>query len=55
VALAFSLQSGETPRTGSAYQLGLTAAWLATALCIIRGLPVLWEAQGILRTVPSQQ
>ncbi len=54
LALAWSLQRGAAG-TQAAYQTGLYAAWLAMALCIIRGLPVLWEAQGILRPVPSQQ
>jgi CDP-diacylglycerol--glycerol-3-phosphate 3-phosphatidyltransferase len=55
LALALSLQSGNAVWTRTAYQLGLNAAWLAMLLCIIRGLPVLWEAPGILRTVPSRQ
>jgi CDP-diacylglycerol--glycerol-3-phosphate 3-phosphatidyltransferase len=55
LALALALQGGNAVWARTAYQMGVNAAWLAMVLCIIRGLPVLWEAQGILRTVPSQQ
>lgn len=55
LTLALALQSGNAAWTQTVYRVGLYAAWLAMVLCIIRGLPVLWEAQGILRPVPSQQ
>lgn len=55
LTLALALQSGNAAWTQTVYRVGLYAAWLAMILCIIRGLPVLWEAQGILRPVPSQQ
>lgn len=34
--------------------LGVSAAWLATAICLLRGLPVLLEAPGFLRTLASE-
>lgn len=55
LTLAWSLQSRGAPSTQAVYETGLNAAWLAMALCIIRGLPVLWEAPDILRPLPSQQ
>lgn len=55
ITLALSLQSSTAAWQDSAYQVGLAAAWLATALCVIRGLPVLWEAPGLLAAVPSRQ
>lgn len=55
LTLAWSLQGGGAAWTQAAYETGLYAAWLAMVLCIVRGLPVLWEAQSILRPLPSQQ
>lgn len=55
LTLALSLQSGNAAWARGAYQVGVYAAWAAMVLCIIRGLPVLWEAPSILRPVPSQQ
>lgn len=55
LTLAWSLQRGGAAWTQAAYETGLNAAWLAMVLCIVRGLPVLWEAQSILRPLPSQQ
>ena len=55
VTLGLSLQSSNAAWLDTVYRVGLSAAWLATALCIVRGLPVLWEAPGVLRAAPSRQ
>lgn len=34
--------------------VAVVASWVATALCIVRGLPVLWEARSLLRDLDSQ-
>jgi CDP-diacylglycerol--glycerol-3-phosphate 3-phosphatidyltransferase len=34
--------------------VAVVASWVATTLCIVRGLPVLWEASSLLRDLDSQ-
>ena len=34
--------------------VAIVASWVATALCLVRGLPVLWEARSLLRDLDSQ-
>jgi CDP-diacylglycerol--glycerol-3-phosphate 3-phosphatidyltransferase len=46
-----------TPRADVAETLWIIAvilSWLATALCIIRGAPVLWEARTLLRDLDAK-
>ena len=34
--------------------VAVVASWVATTLCIVRGLPVLWEARSLLRDLDDQ-
>jgi CDP-diacylglycerol--glycerol-3-phosphate 3-phosphatidyltransferase len=55
LALALTFPEGASVWSGLIHQLGLVAAWMATAVCILRGLPVLWEARGLFRTVAGEK
>jgi hypothetical protein len=59
LALALGLQGlwAGTPRSGSAeavYFVAVVASWIAVAICLIRGIPVLWEARTRLRDLDEQ-
>jgi CDP-diacylglycerol--glycerol-3-phosphate 3-phosphatidyltransferase len=59
LALALGLQGlwAGTPRSGSAeavYLVAVVASWIAVAICLIRGIPVLWEARTRLRDLDEQ-
>ncbi len=49
LALAVGLRTGAMPWVG-VWTAGLVMAWLATALCLVRGLPVLLDAGHLFRT-----
>ena len=34
--------------------VAVVASWIATTICIVRGVPVLWEARSLLRDLDSQ-
>jgi CDP-diacylglycerol--glycerol-3-phosphate 3-phosphatidyltransferase len=59
LALALGLQGlwAGTPRSGSAeavYLVAVVASWIAVAICLVRGIPVLWEARTRLRDLDEQ-
>lgn len=54
LTLALAFPEGSAPWSDAVYQLGVIAAWLATAICILRGLPVLWEAPSLFRDVTGE-
>jgi CDP-diacylglycerol--glycerol-3-phosphate 3-phosphatidyltransferase len=59
LALALGLQGlwAGTARAGWAeaiWVFAVVVSWIATALCIIRGVPVLWEARSLLRDMDAQ-
>lgn len=59
LALTLGLRGlgGETARSSWAEGVSIVAvvaSWVATTLCIVRGLPVLWEARSLLRDLDSQ-
>ncbi len=59
LALALGLQGlwAGTPKTDSAtmvWVFGRILSWIATAICIIRGAPVLWEARTRLRDLDAK-
>jgi CDP-diacylglycerol--glycerol-3-phosphate 3-phosphatidyltransferase len=59
LALALGLQKlwAGTPRAGTAHTIWVSAvvmSWFATALCIIRGAPVLLEARTLLKDLDVQ-
>ena len=46
-----------TPKADTAqtlYIVAVTASWIATAICVIRGAPVLMEAPALLRDLDAQ-
>lgn len=46
-----------TARSGWAegvWVVAVVASWVATALCLVRGVPVLWEAGSLLRDLDNQ-
>jgi CDP-diacylglycerol--glycerol-3-phosphate 3-phosphatidyltransferase len=53
LTLTLAVQASGQP-AGILYQFGVAAAWLATAICILRGLPVLMEAPGLMRTLAGE-
>jgi CDP-diacylglycerol--glycerol-3-phosphate 3-phosphatidyltransferase len=53
LTLALAMQASGQPE-GMLYQFGVAAAWLATVICIVRGLPVLLEAPGLMRTLAGE-
>ncbi len=54
LALAHGLTASGHPWAGSVYSFAQVCAWLAFALCLLRGIPVLVEAPRILQE-PSKQ
>ena len=44
LALAAGLQTANAASWTGVWTAGLTTAWLATAICVARGLPVLLDA-----------
>jgi hypothetical protein len=59
LALALGLEGlwAGTPKADAAqtvYIVALIASWIATALCIIRGAPVLMEAPALLRDLDAR-
>jgi CDP-diacylglycerol--glycerol-3-phosphate 3-phosphatidyltransferase len=54
LALSLALQGEGAAPQGPVYQLGVTAAWLATAICLLRGLPVILEAPSFMRTLAGE-
>lgn len=54
LALALALRTGGLASHEFVYRLGVGAAWLATVICLLRGLPVLLEAPGFMRTVAGE-
>lgn len=54
LSLVLAFPIGSAPWSGVLHRIGIDAAWLAMALCIIRGLPVLWEARGLFRTAAPE-
>jgi CDP-diacylglycerol--glycerol-3-phosphate 3-phosphatidyltransferase len=50
LALAAGLQTGNVAGWTGVWIAGLAAAWLATAMCVARGLPVLLDAGHLFRT-----
>jgi CDP-diacylglycerol--glycerol-3-phosphate 3-phosphatidyltransferase len=49
LALAAALQSGDTAHWASIWTVSLIAAWLATVMCVVRGLPVILDAGHLFR------
>jgi CDP-diacylglycerol---glycerol-3-phosphate 3-phosphatidyltransferase len=59
LALALGLRKvwADTPRAGTAHAIWILAvvmSWIATAICIIRGAPVLLEARTLLKDLDVQ-
>jgi CDP-diacylglycerol--glycerol-3-phosphate 3-phosphatidyltransferase len=59
LALALGLRQlwADTPRAGTAEGIlifAVVTSWIATALCIIRGLPVLLEARSLLKDLDAK-
>lgn len=59
LALALGLRGlwAGTDQAGVAegvWVVGVVASWIATTICIVRGVPVLWEARSLLRDLDSQ-
>jgi CDP-diacylglycerol--glycerol-3-phosphate 3-phosphatidyltransferase len=59
LALALGLQGlwAGTPRAGTAtvvWTVGVVLSWVAATLCIIRGMPVLWEARTLLKDLDAK-
>jgi CDP-diacylglycerol--glycerol-3-phosphate 3-phosphatidyltransferase len=53
LTLALAMQTGGQPE-GMLYQFGVAAAWLAMVICLLRGLPVLIEAPGLMRALAGE-
>lgn len=59
LALALGLQGmwADTPNAGWAdaiWVLAVVLSWIATLICIVRGVPVLWEAPTLLRDLDEK-
>jgi len=54
LALAAALRTGDVAIWGATSTAGLVAAWLATALCVARGLPVMLDAGHLFRLTELQ-
>jgi CDP-diacylglycerol--glycerol-3-phosphate 3-phosphatidyltransferase len=59
LAVALGLQGlwADTPKAGLAdavWIVAVIASWIATAICIIRGAPVLWEARTLLKDLDAR-
>jgi CDP-diacylglycerol--glycerol-3-phosphate 3-phosphatidyltransferase len=50
LALAAGLQTGDAAHWTGVSAIGLAAAWLATVLCVARGLPVILDAGHLFRS-----
>ncbi len=50
LALAAGLQTGDVANWAGVWTVGLVAAWLATAVCVARGLPVILDAGHLFRS-----
>ncbi|MCX7681792.1 MAG: CDP-alcohol phosphatidyltransferase family protein [Anaerolineae bacterium] len=50
LALALGLRSGQLAAWHSFWMAGLVFSWLALALCLLRGLPVIVEAPALFRS-----
>lgn len=55
LSLALALRAGNAASSEAVYLAGLSAAWLATVICIIRGLPVLAEAPSLFQEFAGEQ
>jgi CDP-diacylglycerol--glycerol-3-phosphate 3-phosphatidyltransferase len=49
LALAAGLQTGNVAGWAGVWTVGLIAAWLATAMCVARGVPVILDAGHLFR------
>jgi len=54
LALALGLKTGEYAAWHGVWVAALVASWLALAFCIVRGLPVIIEAQGLFQSAEFQ-
>jgi hypothetical protein len=59
LALALGLQGlwAGTSKAALANGVWVTAvvvSWIATAICLVRGIPVLWEARTLLKDLDAQ-
>ncbi len=54
LALAFGLQMRGHTTWHSVWSVASAVSWLALALCVVRGLPVLIEARGLFRSAEFQ-
>ena len=59
LALALGLRGmwAGTPKAAGAdavWGFGVVMSWIATAICVIRGVPVLWEARTLLRDLDTK-
>jgi CDP-diacylglycerol--glycerol-3-phosphate 3-phosphatidyltransferase len=54
LALALGLQTGGHAAWYSVWTVASAVSWVAVALCIVRGLPVLVEARGLFRSAEFQ-
>jgi CDP-diacylglycerol--glycerol-3-phosphate 3-phosphatidyltransferase len=54
LALALGLRTGGHPIWHSVWLVALAVSWLALALCIVRGVPVLVEAPALFRSAGFQ-
>jgi CDP-diacylglycerol--glycerol-3-phosphate 3-phosphatidyltransferase len=50
LALAAGLQTGDVANWAGVWTVGLAAAWLATAMCVARGLPVILDTGHLFRS-----
>jgi CDP-diacylglycerol--glycerol-3-phosphate 3-phosphatidyltransferase len=54
LALAAGLQTGDAANWAGVGTVGLVAAWLATVLCVVRGLPVILDSGHLFRSAEPQ-
>jgi CDP-diacylglycerol--glycerol-3-phosphate 3-phosphatidyltransferase len=54
LALALGLRTGGYATWRGVWVAGLIASWVSLALCIVRGLPVILEAQALFRSAEFQ-
>ena len=54
LALALGLQTGGHAAWYNVWMVASTVSWVAVAICIVRGLPVLIEARGLFRSAEFQ-
>jgi hypothetical protein len=54
LALAAGLKAGDIAGWTHVADVGLAAAWLATALCVLRGLPVILDAGHLFRSADTR-